>query len=135
MREAAELARVSYKKMVRRLRVLDSRIEGGLLLSFEGKRAKRRGKLFISPDGLRAYARSDLAQGDERIAELESRLEDVVTKQLALRSSHQRLRRDFEGERRRQRTINENLAAASMALQKAIAEIGCSEPPGDACDM
>lgn len=87
MAEAAQLAGVGRRTLLRRLWLLHNEIPGGLL-----KRMGAR-KLFVSADALERALRTDPGLRDTEAEAFASRLEDFERKVLALRNSHKALRK------------------------------------------
>lgn len=116
--EAAELAGVKVYTMRRRLRALNERHGGKLLLSFSN--GARVGKWLVSPSVLMELMRTDQKADDAKEEATDNRLAEVDGKLLALRGAHRKLRGRVESGFAKQERWNRNLQKWREGAEQAI---------------
>lgn len=110
IREAARLVGVPPRVLKRRLLRLHERT-GGVLVSFEATGREVR-KWHVQPAGLMVAMREDPTITEERLAEIEARLDELETRQVALRNTLRAHRAEDRTWKRRHERIASKLSSA-----------------------
>jgi len=117
IREAADMVGVKPRVLKRRLLKLHARSKN-VLVSFEEDGRKVR-KWHVKPAGLLLAMREDPKITDERFAEIEMRVNELETRQVALRNTLRAHRREDREWKKRHESIANKLSSALENIAEA----------------